>query len=396
MVVKTDGALRVLVLGYLVRGPMGGMAWHYLHYLLGLHRMGHDVWFLEDSYDYESCYDPRTHEINADPTFGLAWGSDVLERIGLGGRLAYWDQHTERWLGPAAPRALELCASADLLINISGYNPIREWTRAVPHRLMLDTDPAFTQVRHLTVPEDAAAARDHTAFASFGERVGTEGCEIPDDGLPWVPTRQPIVMDAWPYVPPPAEPRLTSVMQWKSYAEREYDGVVYGMKNESFKPYFDLPAHAGPVFELASGQGTPRQFLEQRGWGVRDSTQTATDPWAYQRFIRESTGEFSIAKHGYVISRSGWFSERSACYLASGRAVVAQETGFSRVLPTGAGLLAFDDFDTALAGVEAVLADPVGHGRTARELAAECFDHERVLAPLLDHALAPTRQLSSA
>lgn len=391
MVVSADGTLRVLILGYLVRGPMGGMAWHHLHYVLGLARLGHDVWFLEDSDDYESCYDPRTHVLTADPAYGLAFARAALERLGLGDRLAYWDAHTGAWLGPAADRAPDVCASADVLINVSGVNPLRPWLLQVPHRLLLDTDPAFTQIRHLSKPADLAAARRHTAFATFAQRIGEPDCRLPDDGLPWAPTRQPIVLDAWPHTPPPQQRRLTTVMQWESYPDREHDGVHYGMKGTSFIPYLDLPARVGRVFTLASGSGTPAPLLREHGWEVLDPASVAADPATYQDFIRDCLGEFGVAKHGYVVSASGWFSERSACYLASGRAVVTQDTGWSAALPTGHGLLAFSDFDGAVAAIEAVLSDPAGHGRAARELAAEHFDHPRVLEPLIEHALAPER-----
>ena len=378
--------VRILVLGYLVRGPMGGMAWHHLHYVLGLARMGHDVWFLEDSEDYEACYDPRTHEMTADPAFGLAFATDALARLGLGDRLAYWDAHTARWLGPAAARAPELCTTADLLVNVSGVNPLRPWLLEVPHRLLLDTDPAFTQIRHLARPADLEEARRHTAFASFAERIGEAGCRVPDDGLPWAPTRQPVVVDVWP-VSAPRGP-LTTVMQWESYPAREHEAVRYGMKGESFAPLLGLPTRVGEVFELASGRGTPVDLLRDHGWAISDPGRVARDPWSYQAFIAGSSGEFAVAKEGYVVSRSGWFSERSACYLASGRAVIAQDTGWTAGLPAGEGLVAFEDVEGAAAAVEAVLADPRRHGLAARELAAEHFDHRRVLEPLLEHALA--------
>ena len=382
------GGLRVLVLGYLVRGPMGGMAWHHLHYVLGLARLGHDVWFLEDSDDYESCYDPRTYLMTADPEFGLAFAGDALGRLGLGDRLAYWDAHTSRWLGPAARRAPELCSSADLLVNVSGVNPLRPWLLEVPHRLLIDTDPAFTQIRHLVSPPDLAAARAHTAFATFAERFGEPGCTVPDDGLPWVATRQPVVLDAWDPAPPSPAAPVTTVMQWESYPDREHDGVRYGMKGESFEPYLDLPSRVGRVFTLAAGRGTPEPLLRERGWRLVDPRDAAGDPWSYREFLARSAAEFTVAKHGYVTSASGWFSERSACYLASGRAVVAQDTGWTAGLPSGEGLFAFDSFDRAAAGLEAVLADPARHGRAAREVAAAHFDHRVVLEPLVEHALA--------
>lgn len=376
--------MRIIVLGYLVRGPLGGLAWHHLQYILGLARLGHDVHFLEDSDDYASCYDPRRDAMGTDPSYGLGFAADAFERLGLPDRWAYYDAHTSRWLGPAAPRALDICAGAGLLLNVSGVNPLRPWLASVPHRLFIDTDPAFTQIRHLTDPAARALALAHTAFFTFAQNLA----EIPDDGIAWKPTRQPIVLDAWPVTPGPPDGRFTTVMQWDSYRAREHAGRRYGMKSDSFAAYLDLPARAGPRFELALGSATaPRELLEAKGWIVRDPRPPTRDPWEYQRYIRQSKAEWSVAKHGYVVTRSGWFSERSAAWLASGRPVVTQDTGFTRWLPSGAGLLTFTTAAEALAAIEEIDRHYEDHCRAARALAATHFDATAVLTGLLADAL---------
>ncbi len=376
--------MKILVLGYVVRGPVGGMAWHHLQYALGLARLGHDVLFLEDSDDYPSCYNPDRGVTDTDPAYGLRFAGEAFARIGLPDRWAYYDAHQEAWRGPAAGRLPAACAEADLLLNVSGINPLRPWLADVPARVLIDTDPVFTQVRHLTDPAAAELARGHTAFFTFGESLGP-GSTCPDDGLPWRPTRQPVVLDQWPAIPPAPGAPYTTVMQWDSYAAREYGGSRFGMKSESFGPYVDLPARSGRPLELALGSpGAPREMLREQGWRLRDPLAVTRDPWTYRRYIQASRGEFSVAKHGYVAAETGWFSERSAAYLASGRPVVVQDTGFSRHLPVGRGLLAFDAAAAAVDALEAVEADYPAHCRAARALAEEYFDSGRVLQRLLD------------
>src|SRR5437764_344950 len=218
---SADGRLRIVLLGYIVRGPLGGLAWHHLQYALGLDRLGHEVYFVEDSDDYPSCYDPERGVTDTDPSYGLRFAKDTFEKVGLGGCWAYHDAHTGRWLGPCAGRIVTACASADLLLNLSAVNPLRPWFLEVPVRVLVDTDPVFTQINHLTDPKARDAALKHNVFFSFGETVGSEQGSTPDDGFPWRATRQPIVLDAWPVTPGPPDGKFTTVMQWDSYPARE-------------------------------------------------------------------------------------------------------------------------------------------------------------------------------
>ena len=380
--------LRIVVLGYIVRGPIGGLAWHHLQYVLGLRALGHDVYFVEDSDDYESCYDPARGVVDKDPSYGLQFAARAFERLGFGERWCYYDAHTDTWMGPLASHVHDVCESAELLLNLSGVNPLRSWFADIPHRALVDTDPAFTQIRHLTDSQMRALAAAHNSFFTFAENIGTDDCLVPADGLAWQPTRQPVQLDAWPVTPGRREGSWTTVMQWDSYRSREYEGRRYGMKSDSFELFVDLPTRAGPLFEIALGsESAPRDLLRAKGWRLLDPLEVTRDPWTYQEFIRSSKAEWSVAKHGYVESRSGWFSERSAAYLASGRPVLTQQTGFSDWLPRGAGLLAFETIEEALVGLEEIDDAYDHHCRAARELAEEFFDARKVLTHLVERAL---------
>ncbi len=377
--------LRIIVMGYVVRGPLAGPTWHHLQYVMGLKDLGHDVWYLEDSADHDSCYDPVQQMMVADPSYGLAYTQRVFSRAGVGDCWAYHDAHTGRWHGPAGERMPALCRSADLLLNVSGINPLRPWVEAIPRRVLIDTDPVFTQVDILNYEEQRRFAQAHNAFFSFGESIGQPGCRVPDDGLPWQPTRQPVVLRAWAPGPPQPEGAFSTVMLWDSYVEREWAGQRYGMKSEEMERVLSMPARSSQRFELVLGGPTaPHERLHALGWALADPLALTIDPWLYQDYMRASKAEFSVAKHGYVVSASGWFSERSAGYLACGRPVVVQDTGFSRHLPTGEGLLAFDTLDDALAAVEDVQSRYAHHCQAARELAEAQFDAAKVLGRMLE------------
>jgi hypothetical protein len=297
------------------------------------------------------------------------------------------------WRGPAGRRAPEICAAADIVLNLSCVTPLRSWFEQVPVRVLVDTDPVFTQVRHLQKPAARRMAADHTAFFSFGERIGQPGCTIPPDGFPWEPTRQPLVLDAWtPSIGDSSGP-LTSVMLWGSYAPVEHEGTLYGMKAQSFGPFMTLPRRCTERFELAMGSGEePRRQLESRGWTITDPRVPTRDPWAYQRFIGRSKAEFGVAKHGYVVSRSGWFSERSTSYLASGRPVIVQDTAFPDWAYQSPGILPFTSAAEALERIAEINEDYPARCRAARAAAEAHFESGQVLNALLAGALRPRRQ----
>ena len=380
--------MRIVVLGYVVRGPIGGMTWHHLHYLLGLRSLGYEVFFVEDSDEYESCYDPSTHVIGTDPTFGLRYAAWVLERFGFEDRWAYYDWHQDDWRGPRAGDMVEIASKADILINVSGVNPLRPWLEEIPVRVLIDTDPVFTQIRHLADERAKARADQHTHWFTFGENFGSADCSIPDDGFPWQPTRQPVSLSEWPVQPPSSDGRYTTVMQWDSYPPRSYGGVEYGMKSQSMEEFMTVPGGHSGRFELAAGGETvPLERLQAHGWSVVDPLEVARDPWSYRSYIASSKGEFSVAKHGYTISNSGWFSERSAAYLSSGRPVITLETGFSKWLDADSGVLPFQDLDQARDQLEDLDRHYARHSEGARAAAETYFDSARVLTSLIGRTL---------
>jgi hypothetical protein len=397
----SDNRLRIVVLGFLVREPTGGLAWAYLNYLYGLTELGHDVYYLEDSSDRPSCYGPDLSGPGTDPGYGLGFAARVLGRLGLGDRWAYYDAHTGAWQGPRAGDALALCQTAELLLNISGYNPVRDWLKSVPARAIIDIDPGFIQIRNLTNPAFRRHCADHTAFFTIGKNIGKPFCLIPSDGFPWQPIHQPVSLAAWPRVPAPRDGRYTTVMTWESSARPlEYGDLRLEMKKSvSFAPMIDLPSRVGRIFELAvrARSAASLSALRRTGWGIADIDAVSRDPWTYQGFIQRSRAEFGITTAGYLTTRCGWFSERSIGYLASGRPVLQQDTGFAEWLPCGAGVFAFRSAEDAAGAIARIESDYDAHCRAARELAAEYFAAPRVLTPLVEAAMAgPAASAQSA
>lgn len=384
--------LRIVILGYIVRMPLGGLSWHYLQYVRGLAQLGHDVYYIEDSCffedkEYAYSYDPTRNSHN-DPSYGLRYSTEVFNRFGLGDRWAYYDAGSCTWHGPCADQIISVVRETDLLVNVGGVNPVRDWLMDIPFRVLVDTDPVFTQIRQLANPINRNLALQHNAFFTFGENIAANRSSVPDSMVPWQGTRQPITLDSWVAIPGPIEGRFTTVGAWDSYEAVEYNGIRYGMKSDSITPYYELPEKAREIFEIGLfDPACPPAFLRLRGWSVRDARELTRDPWIYQQYIQESKAEFSVAKEGYVVTRSGWFSERSAVYLASGRPVVLQDTGFSDWLETGAGVIRFNTPEEALEGVQEINNRYSFHCQAAREVAQEYFDSAKVLSSLIERAI---------
>jgi glycosyltransferase involved in cell wall biosynthesis len=277
-------------------------------------------------------------------------------------------------------------ASSDFLLNVMGYLDDEDLLARAPLPVFLDIDPGFGQMwRELGLADPFAG---HDRFVSVGLEVGGgPACEVPACGLEWIPTVPPVALDHWPAVSGGAA--FTSVATWRGpYGPVEYDGRTYGLRVHEFRRFLPLPERVRAKFKLAlaidRGDAADLERLRQAGWRLVDPAAVAARPASYRRFIQASAAEFTVAKAMYVDARSGWFSDRSACYLASGKPVVAQETGFSNHLPTGEGLLAFSTVEQAAAAVEAVRDDPGRHARAAREIAEEHLDAELVLGRLIE------------
>ena len=380
-----------VVTGVIATYPVGGVAWDYGQYALGLERLGFDVYYLEDS--GLATYDADRNEYGEDPTYGLEFLQDCLGQLSptLGERW-HFRHYDGRTYGLADDDLREVVAACDVFLNVSGLCRLREEYLPARRKVLIDTDPgwnhfhAFPRWDAELGSDDSRSFREHDSFFTYALRLGSAACVLPDLGLSWHPTVPPVVLDCWPLEPP--GDRWTTVLTWDNYAKPVlHDGVAYGSKEPELARVEDLPRRVHPTLELAvGGSGAPRERFRELGWSVIESVPVTQTMAAYRSYIGRSRGEFSVAKNIYVATGSGWFSCRSTCYLAAGRPVVLQDTGFSAVLPTGLGLVAFSTPDQAVAGIEAVEADYAAHSKAARRLAEEHFSAERVLSDLLARA----------
>jgi hypothetical protein len=371
--------------GYLARYPLGGHLLSQYHFLAGLAKLGYEVVFLEHYGWSSACYDPRTNTMGDDPTYGLSQILPFFERIGLH-RWCYVDA-MGNWHGLQQDDVKKLCREAAFVMSSSSTTWIEEF-RECRTRIFVDIDPGFTQFGMSPTPETSCAGYaspyDFNFHFTFGERIGQPGCPIPTHGLCWHPFRQPLALDLIrPRFTPQAK-RYTTVMSWTAYGDVEYRGVMYGQKNVEMLKFLALPQRAGNMFEIAlGGVGAPATQLRDAGWTVSEALAATSSVEAYLEYIGNSRGEFSVAKDAYVKTRCGWFSDRTVAYLASGKPVIVQDTGFCEALPCGEGLFAFQTADDVVSAVEKIGADYEGHCRAARRIAEEYFDSDKVLRKLL-------------
>lgn len=349
-----------------------GHAWQFLQYLLGFRRLGWDVLLVD--------------ALPAPDAAGVRWVADVMERSGL--RDAWTVALGDGTHAGLSRRAtLDRVISADLLLNVMGFLTDAELLAAARRRVFLDTDPGFAQMwRELG---QADVLHGHDVHVTIGERIGRPDCALPTCGLTWVTTPQPVVLDAWPQADQAPTRPFTSIGSWRgAYDPVEYDGTRYGLRAHEFRRYAGLPAMTGQRLELAlaihPADAADLQLLRSSGWELVAPAHVASSIDGYRRYIAGSQAELMVAKGMYVQTASGWFSERSICYLASGRPVLAQDTGLSDLYELGAGLLAFTTPDEAAAGVESIVGDYPRHTRAARALAEAHFDSDKVLTRLLE------------
>jgi hypothetical protein len=381
------------------RTPFAGVAWQVLHYLEGFRRLGHDVYYVEDTGDWP--YDPEQNTITDDPAYTVRYIARHMQWCGLPERWAYRAaSQGGRCYGLDESQVARLFERADLLVNLTGATVLREEHLAVPRRVYLETDPVLPQIeiaqgRPFTVELLAA----HTHHFTFGENLGAPDCLVPSPPqFCYRPTRQPVVLDWWlapvgarsPDRAPTADARFTTIASWQqSGKDIEWQGEVYTWsKHHEFLKFLDLPRRSSQRFglALACDDQAVLRALKEKGWRVRDALTLSKEILPYRDFILGSRGEFTVAKDQNIRLRSGWFSDRSACYLAAGKPVITQDTGFGNMLPTGRGLFAFRTIEDTLAALEAVAADYEGHSRAAREIAEEFFRAERVLGALVEQA----------
>ena len=374
--------MNVVVSGYYVGFPLVGLFWHAVSFALGFAELGHDVWYLEDSGDQPWGFDLERLDFDHDCRYGVRRLAAEMEAVGLAGRWAYRHVPSGRWDGMDGEAVMDVLSTADVFVNVSLAAPMRPEYLRIPQRLAIDTDPVFNQIRISSGRHPRITVADtHTRLFTFG--CPPLPAQRPDDE--WVPTRQPVAARRWPVAAPaPADAPFTTVTDWTAYPATTWRGVRYGTKGDSMRAYVDLPRRTGVPLEVALRGGPEAQRqMAGGGWRLRDPMTVSVTTADYRSYIAGSIGEIGFAKAGYVTGRSGWFSERTCCYLASGRPAVVQDTGWTDWLPAGEGLLAFRNIDEAAAALEEVASDPERHGRAARKVAEEHFDAARVCGDLL-------------
>jgi hypothetical protein len=358
------------------------------------------VLYLEDTGKW--CYEPVAGTFVEDGTANARYLAEQIAALApeLRDSFFYRDA-TGKCFGRSWPQVVDYCRSADLFVHISASCWMKEEYFAAGRVAFIDSDPMYTQSSvpdYLagTIDDEARARVDllrrHDVFFSYGENIGAADCKVPTGLFRWVPTRQPVVLDRFAGCEVPLSDRrrvLTTVASWEpTESGPVVDGIKYHGKSREFERFIDLPASSQVPLELAMSGRAPAERLRAHGWRLVDAYSVSRDPVVYRDYLARSLGEWSVAKNAYVASRSGWFSCRTACYLALGVPAVVQETGFGKFIPVGRGLLSFSTVEEAAEAVRVIAADPDQHARAAKEICAQHFDSNKVLARLLEDALA--------
>jgi hypothetical protein len=380
-------------MGFIGRCPIAGVLWQHIHYIVGLQQLGHDVFYIEDS--ARIPYNPTTFTEGED----YRHAAEVLDRtsreFGFEDRWAYRPRYLGRRESVGLPydRIAEIYRNADAILNICGSTELNEELLVSERLIYVESDPGVEQIKiDKGVNGSSDFLRRHRKLFTFGENVGSENFSVPLHGLEWLPTRQPIVTGLWK----PATPQLprrvfTSVANWNTKGRKdvEWRGEIYLWdKSHQFRKFIEAPMQAGEVFELATGvrDSKTRALFNAKNWRLIFPHQLSNDLHRYRSYLQRSKGEFTVAKDQYVRLNTGWFSDRSASYLAAGRPVITQETGFSDHIETGRGLFSFRKLEEVSESVQAINSDYEKHCRGAREIAMEYFEATKVLASLLDRA----------
>jgi hypothetical protein len=388
-VTRQPRPLRILFSGMIAGNPhQGGASWAVLQYLLGFRRLGHSVCFVEPV----KGGDGDAAGATLGNSSSAAYFRQVVAEFGLEKQAALVSE-TRQTIGVSYDQLREFAHSADLLINVSGMLDDEELTGPIRTRVYLDLDPVFNQLWHCSQNIDMRFG-GHTHFVTVGQSLGRSDSRIPTCGIEWLATWQPVVLCEWPVGQSVAYDGLTTVGNWRGYGSISHEGTFYGQKAHSVRQFIGLPGLTRERFMLAlsihPAEVDDLAALDRHRWTLLDPAGVASTPSRYRQFVSSSKAEFGVAKSGYVLARSGWFSDRSVCYLAAGRPVIAQDTGFSEYLPCGEGLFSFTTADDVLGAIEAINVDYARQSRTARALAEEFFDSDKVLPRLLTRVGAHT------
>jgi hypothetical protein len=384
---------RIVVMGFMGSMPIAGVIWQHVHYIVGLQRLGHDVYYVEDS--ARLPYNPQTFEVGEDYTYAAQVLARLANEFGFKDRWGFCARYLpdNSTAGLRLTRIRQLYLEADAILNICGTQEFNHDLRRSNSILYIESDPAVEQIKvDKRIRSTIEYLKAHRALFTFGENIGTDRFPVPLHKLRWLPTRQPVVTDLWKTGRVPAATAVfTSVANWSTSGLKdiEWRGEKYlWSKSREFLRFIAAPKKVDEPMELATDikdQRTRDKFV-QNGWRLRGPHEMSVDYWQYRDYIRRSKGEFTVAKDQYVRLRTGWFSDRSACYLAAGRPVITQQTGFTDHYGGEGGLFAFRSLGEIVEAVREVKADYRKHSRAARAVACETFEAQKVVGEILDRA----------
>jgi len=377
-----------VVVSSLGKLPLGGHTVFVVHHIVGLQELGYDVHYVERMSSPGEAYDPRTSEMTDDPAYALEFVSDTLRRHGIAKDRWTFVDLAGKYHG-APRRALERAADrADFVLNVTDPVWLDELGRC-DRRAYIDGDPMFTQV----AMENNEGARGHApvhypVLFTYGVRTGKKDCTIPSGGREWLPARPVVATALWRASPPPASAPVAALLHWRAGGEVKWRGRIYGHKDRQFMQFADLPKRVPAWrFVVAAGGGkVPKAELEAAGWELESPLEISRTAWRYSAFVHASAADLGVAKDAYVTSRGGWFSDRSTSFLAAGRPVLHQDTGFTEWLPPGPGVLPFSTLDELVERVRELSYDYPYHARGARAVAEEHFEARTVLGGMLEAA----------
>jgi len=393
---RSKSKLRIIVGGFIGLFPTGGVTWDYIQYPLGFAEMGHDVFYIEDTRLWPIFQSNDNGQVNC--ALNVKHLSNVMNAFDLSNRWAYRDEISGKCFGMTEGQIKQICKTTDVFVNISCSTVMRKEYQSIPKRVLIDSDPMFTQIQYLTelmFTKGKSKMKElvdaHTHHFSFGLNIGADDCNVPTCGIQWMPTLQPICLSHWPASElPRTGSAFTTVMNWTVVPPVKFNDETWGQKDVELMRLMDLPEEVPDIpLSLAISQTTGEPFpyntARRFGWRILDPKKCVPDWKTYRKFIQKSIAEFSIAKETYVKARTGWFSCRSACYLATGRPVVLQDTGWSSYLPNDQGLLPFRDKKSAIETLRKVNSEVASHSHAARAIAEEYFNSKKVLSKILNH-----------
>ena len=377
-------AKRIMIAGCVAgAGPgYGGNTWAFLQYVLGLRRLGFDAYYIEQIAP-EKCVDEDGQRVCFAHSVNASHFRTLIDRFDLADHAALFDRDDSGSVGLSLAQLERLAPDIDLLINLSGNLRRESILTKVRKRMYLDMDPGYTQIWQELGFD--IYLRGHDVYVTTGLNLGKTDCPFPTCGIRWESTLPPVVLCEWltNQVPGLA---YSTIADWRGFKPVQWRGVWYGQKADEFLRLIDLPHRVSVPLEiclLINSNEKARFELEQHDWRLVSPSDHASTPDDYRRYIFGSRGEFTVVKGGYTAGRTGWFSDRSACYLAAGKPVIVQDTGIGKYLPTGSGFLTFTDIDTAAEAINNVESDYARHAAAAVSFAREFLDSDLVLSRLM-------------